>query len=460
MTSTIEETGKHTVKLNVEIPPQDFARDLEKTYRKVAKGIKVPGFRKGHVPRKVIDAQLGPGAVLQEFLEDAIPIYYREAVREHELAPIGDPEIEVERVEEGAPLQFSANVEVRPRLTLEDYKGVRVERPSAVATDADVDEYLDRHRERFAELDEVGHPARRGDYVVADIHATVHDREIPEATRQEYLYEVGSEELVPELDKELEGKRKGEIVQFNATLPERFGPELAGQEVSFRVLLKEIKAKKQPAADDEFAKTASEFDTLRELRDDIRVKLAELKQRQSDAELRERVLQELVNRIDVELPDSLVDHEVEHRVEQAKERAERIGMTLEQVLEAQGWDELRLRSDARAHSVRALKGDLILEAVARQEGLKVTSEELSQRVVELAQTIGREPKEIAQQLERSGAIVQLAGDIIRTKALDLLAEHAEVTDVDPPLKEEPEPAETQSAGQPSSEDQEDQGETG
>ena len=167
----------------------------------------------------------------------------------------------------------------------------------------------------------------------------------------------------------------------------------------------------------------------------------------------ERVLAALVDRVDVELPDRLVDHEVQHRVESAKERAERVGMTLQQVLEAQGWDELRLRSDARAHAVRALEGDLVLEAVARQEGISVTPEELSERIVELAQAIGREPKEVARQLERSGAVTQLAGDIIRSKALDLLADEAEIIEVDQPLKEETGAAETEtvSAAETSSE---------
>jgi len=450
----MEETGKHDVKLTVEVPAEEFARDLDKTYRRVAQSIKVPGFRKGHVPRKIIDAQVGPDAVMQQFLEDALPLYYRDAVREHELAPIADPEIEVDTAEEGRPLVFTARVEVRPRLTLTNYKGVNVEKPSAEVTDEEVDAYVDRLRDRFAELEVVGHPARKGDYVVADIHASVHGEEIPVATRQEYLYEVGSQELVPELDTELEGKRKGEILQFNATLPETAG-ERAGQEVSFRVLVKEIKSKKLSDANDEFAKTASEFDTLQELREDIRKQLREAKERQAQAELRERVLAALVDRVDVELPDRLVDHEVEHRVESAKERAERVGMTLEQVLQAQGWDELRLRSDARAHAIRALEGDLVLEAVARQESISVTPEELSERVVELAQAIGREPKEVARQLERSGAVTQLAGDIIRSKALDLLVEEAEVVAVDQPLKEETEAAETESVTSTSS-----QGESG
>jgi len=451
MASTLEETGKHQVKLTVEVPADQFAKDLDKTYRKVSGQLKVPGFRKGHVPRKVIDAQVGPGAVLQEFLEDAVPIYYGEAVREHELAPIADPDIEIEKAEEGEALVFSASVEVRPRLTLTNYKGVQVEAPDVSVTDEDVDTYVDRLRERFAELEVVGRPANKGDYVVADIHASVHGQDLEEVTRQEYLYEVGSGEFVPELDTELEGKRKGEILQFNATLPEPFG-ERAGTEVSFRVLIKEVKGKLLPEADDEFAKTASEFDTMQELRDDIRTQLGALKEREGQGILRERVLAALIDRVQVDLPERLVDHEVEHRVQSATERAERIGMTLEQVLESQGWDELRFRSDARAHAVRALEGDLILESVARQEEISVTPEELSARVVELAQAVNRDPKEVIGQLERTGAITQLAGDIIRTKALDLLVDEAEVIGVEqPPLKDETETAETGSATETSSE---------
>src|SRR5437762_9069187 len=165
MPSTLEETGKHTVQLTVEVPAEDFKRDLDKTYRKVSQSIKVPGVRKGHVRRKVIDAQVGPGAVLQEFLEDAVPLYYGEAVREHELAPIADPDIEIEQADEGQALVFSASVEVRPRLTLTNYKGVQIEAPDVEVTDKDVETYVEGLRERFAELEVVGGAAGMGDYV-------------------------------------------------------------------------------------------------------------------------------------------------------------------------------------------------------------------------------------------------------------------------------------------------------
>ncbi len=425
METTLEETAKHRVRLKVEVPPEEFGRDLDAAYRRIAEQVRIPGFRKGKGPRKVIDAKVGRDAVLEEFLSDAVPAYYERALREHELAPIASPDISLEQVEEGKPLVFTAEVEVRPRLRLDDYKGIRVERPRVEVSEAEVDEMVDRLRERFAELEVVSRPARRGDFVVADIRATVHEEEVPEATRPGYLYEVGRGEFGPKLDEELEGKRAGDILRFNQTLPEGFG-ERTGQEVSFTVLLKEVKAKRLPAADDGFARTASEFDTLEELRADLREKLRAAKEREADRVVRDRVLQALVERVDVELPDRLVDEETERRVEAARERAARMGLTIGEVLGAQGWDELRFRADARAHAIRAIKADLVLEAVARQEGIEVTAEELGREIAGIAASLGRDPKEVAATLERSGQIVTLAGDIIRSKALDLLVEHAEI----------------------------------
>jgi trigger factor len=428
MQTTVEETDKHTVKLTIEVEPERVGKDLDRAYRKVGQQVKIPGFRKGKVPRQVIDAQIGREAVLGEFLEDAVPEYYREALRENELAPIAQPDIDLEQVEEGKPLVFTATVEVRPRLRLEerDYKGIAVTRPSTEVSEREVDEVQDSLRERFAELETVQRPATRGDYVVIDLRAELHGQEVPEATRPDHLYEVGAGEFTGRLDQELEGKRAGEILGFNATLDERFG-ERAGQEVTFRVLVKEVKGKRLPPADDGFAKTASEFDTLEELRAALREQLARNKERAAEAEVRDRVLQALVDSVDVDLPEALVDDETEHRVIHAKERAQQLGLTLEQLLEVQGIDELRFRADARSHAIRAITADLVLEAVARQEHLEVTAEEIGQEIAQLAEALGRDPKEVARSLDRSGQVVSLAGDIIRSKALGVLVEHANVT---------------------------------
>jgi trigger factor len=437
--SSLQEVGRHRVKVSVTVPPDEAKPVLDLAYRHLAGSINVPGFRKGKAPRKVVEAQVGRGSVLQEFLEHALPEFYYRALREHELAPIADPEFDDVQVAEveSTGLSFTATVDVRPRITFseEDYRGIRIERPVASVTEAEVDEQLERLRERFAELETVGHPARKGDYVLADIRSYIHEEEIPELTGQDVLYEVGTEAMVPELDKELEGARRGDILKLNASLPERFG-ERAGQEVAFQVLVKEIKSKRLPALDEGFARTASEFETLEELRADIREKFRRLKEAQTDARIRDEALRLISEKVTADLPDRLIDQETESRVQSAQQRAELQGTTLEAVLQASDIEELQFRSDARAHAIKAVKADLALEAVARAEGIRVGDEELDRAVQALAREVGRSPKEVRQSLDRTGQITSLAGDIIRDKALTVVVEHAEVVGDD---GSEPEP---------------------
>ena len=427
MQTTVESTAKHTVKLTVEVPVDEFTKDLDRAYRSIANQVRIPGFRKGKVPNRIIDAQVGRDVVMEEFLSSAVPTYFRDAVRTEDLAPIADPDIELEQVEDGKPLIFTAVVEVRPRLELSeaDFTGIAVERPSVEVTDEEIDDWVERLRERFAELEPVERPIQASDFVTIDVRATVHAEEVPEATRTDYLYFVGSGEFGEKLDAELAGKRAGDILKVNDVLPERFG-DSAGSEVTLQVLVKDVKARRLPEADDDFAKTASEFDTLAELRADLAEKLRELKERDAEGEIRDRVLQALIDTVDVELPDSLIEEETEHRLTHARERAERAGLTLDQVLSSQGWDEARLREDSRDHAIRAIKSDLVLEGVARAANLEVTADEIGTEIARLAQAYGRDAKEVAKTLDRSGQIVTLAGDIIRGKALDLLVERADI----------------------------------
>ena len=427
MHTTVENTDKHTVKLTIEVPVEEFTKDLDRAYRSIANQVKVPGFRKGKVPKKIIDAQIGRDVVREEFLSSSVPVYFRDAVRGEDLAPINDPEIQLEQVEDDKPLIFTATVEVRPRLTLsqDDYQGLRVEKPVTDVTDEEIDEWVDRLRERFAELEPADRATRQEDFVTIDVRTTVHGEDVDEASRTDYLYFVGSGEFGPKLDEELVNTKPGDILKVNDALPDRFG-ELGGTDVSIQALVKDVKARKLPEADDEFAKTASEFDTLSQLRDDLRERLAEMKEREADEVIRDRALQAMVDTVSVELPESLVVEETEHRISHARDRAERAGLTLEQVLESQGWDESRLREDSRDHAIRAIKSDLVLEGIARAEKLEVTADEIGAQISVLAQAYGREPKELAKALDRSGQVVTLAGDIIRGKALDLLVEGADI----------------------------------
>jgi trigger factor len=437
METTVERTAEHTVKLTIEVPSEELAKDLDRTYRAIAREVKIPGFRPGKAPKPIIDAQVGADVVLEEFVNSSVPAYFRTAVTGEDLAPIGEPEVDVEQLEPGKPFIFTATVEVRPRLelTLADYEGVKVEKPPTEVSDDEVDAWVERLRRQFAELEPVERAAQDdGDFVTINVTATKAGAEVERLTREDYLYAIGSGEFGERMDAELTGTKPGDIVSVDDDLPaERFGEELAGL-TSFRVLVKDVKTLKLPEADDAFATTASEFDTMDELRADLREKIHEVKEREARGVIRDRALQALIDTVEVDLPESLVEDETTHRLRHAEDNAGRYGMSLDQMLEIQGWDRDRLAEDSRDHAVRAIKADLVLEAIARAADLQVTAEEIGAEIGSLAQAYDRDPKELAKQLDRTGQIVTLAGDIIRTKALDLLVEHADITD------ESPEPA--------------------
>jgi len=428
MQTIVETTEPHTVKLTIEVEAAEFAKDLDRTYRAIANEIKIPGFRQGKAPKPIIDAQVGRETVLEEFVHSTVPAYFRRAANDEDLAPIGDPDVDIEQLEPGMPFVFTATVEVRPRLefTEADYAGVQVEKPAIEVTDDEVDEWVERLRQRFAELEPVDRPVQEGDVVTANISATQGGEPVEAVTREEHIYAVGSAEFGEALDRQLPGTKPGDILKFDETLPDRFGDELTGRPISFTVLVKDVKAVKLPEVDDGFAKTASEFDTMDQLRDDLRERLTEIKEREAQGAVRDRVLEALIDRVDIDLPTSLIDEETQHRVVHAEERAQRVGMTLDQMLEIQGWDRDRLTEDSREHAVRAIKADLVLEAVARAAELEVTADEIGVEINALAQAYQRDAKELAKQLDRTGQIVTLAGDIIRTKALDLLVDRADI----------------------------------
>ncbi len=445
MQTTVENTAKHTVKLTVEVPVEEYSKELDSAYRSISNQVKIPGFRKGKVPKPIIDRQVGRDVVHEEFLSAAVPQYYRQAITDEDLAPIADPEIDLEAFEDTAPLIFTAVVEVRPRLELteSDYTGLKVLKPDTEVSDDEIEDWIERLRERFSELEPADRPVIEHDFVTIDLKATATGgADIEDLERTDYLYYVGSGEFGAVVDIELKGKKAGEIIDIADEVPARFGEELAGTQVTYRVLIKDVKARKLPAMDDEFAKTASEFDTMGELREDLRTRLHELKEREAEGVIRDRALQAMIDTVDVELPDTLVDDETEHRVQHAAQRAERAGTTIDQVLESQGWDEARLREDSRDHAIRGIKADLVLEGVARVSELEVTADDIGAEIGSLAQAYDRDPKELAKQLDQSGQIVTLAGDIIRTKALDLLVERADIetepeTGPDEPAEETP-----------------------
>lgn len=427
MKTTVEREGPTKLTLKIEVGPDEIKPLYEQTLKRLAREVSVPGFRKGKVPTAILESRLGPDEIKQEVLRDAVPTLFTQAARAEDVRPITLPEIEVTEFERSGPLHFTATIEVRPQITLPEYRGIEVTRPGAEPTDEEIDAQLDRLRDSYASLETVSRNATKEDYVSIDLNAYQHDVQIEEATAKDLLYEVGSGSFVPQLDAELEGKRAGDIFKFNAVLPERF-EGYGGQEVSFSVIVKEVQAKRLPALDDEFAKTASEFDTLDQLREEIRSRVRVMKEAQAEAELRGSVLEDLIDRCDVPLPEAMVAAETRTRLNRLGRDLERAQLSLEQYLSATETTEEQLLDSYRKAVERAVAAQLVLEAVASAEGISVSEEEISEEIQRLARQLNMPEEKFRKELEESDRVGILADDILRRKTLDFLVEQAKVTE--------------------------------
>ena len=416
---TAERLDKDRVKLRVAAPESSLEPALDAVYRRWAGEIKVSGFRKGKVPRQIIDARVGPEVIREEALRDALPDLYRDALQAEGLEAIAPPDIEVLEFDAGAPLLFEAIVDVRPEVTIPDLASISIEAPPSEVTDEEVDEQLDRLRDQFAELEPVGREARRGDFVLIDLKGYRHDEPVEGASVPDYLYEVGSRTGPPKLDEELEGARPGAILKFNDSPP---AGELAGEEISFTVLVKEVKVKRLPPLDDELAKTMGEFDTLDELRDDIRGRLAPIKRGMVHDEIANRALVALVDASDLEPPAKLVDDELEHRLEHFEEDLKRAGLTMDEYTQRANLTDLEVRRDMRSQVERSVKAELLLEEIARTQSFDVTEEDIGREIALLAHRSGRDAKEVAEQVVSAGRLGSLAADIMRRKASEYVVE--------------------------------------
>jgi trigger factor len=434
--TTSERIDKDRVKLRVEVPEKALDPAIAAAYKRWAEEIKVPGFRKGKVPRQLIDSRVGPGAVREEALRDALPDLYVEALRAEELDAIAPPEIEVVTFEEGSPIVFEATVDIRPDIKLPDLASLTVEAPPGEVTDQDVDEQLERLRDRFAELETVSREARRGDHVLIDLKGYRHDQPVEGASAPDFLYEIGSRSGPPKLDDELEGNRAGAILKFTDEI-HIHGPDepehdhSSRDEISFTVLLKEVKTKRLPNLDDEFAKTVGEFDTLEELKTDLKTRLGEVKEGLVQEETRASALEVLIEASDLEPPEKLVEAEFQHRLDHFEADLKQAGLTMDDYGRHAQLTELEIRRDVRAQAARSVKAELLLEEIARQQQVEVSEEDLTREIAIAAAQSQKDPQEVARNLVESGRVRALAADIIRRKALDYVLEAVTVTERTP-----------------------------
>ena len=438
LTTTAERLEPNKAKLRVEVPEASLKPALDAAYRRWANEIKVPGFRKGKVPRQLIDQRVGPEAIREEALRDALPDLYVSALESEELEAIAPPEIEVVSFESGVPIVFEATVDLRPEFELPEYSDITVEAPSSEVGDEDLNDQLDRLRDRFAELETIGREVRQGDFAVIDLKG-YRDGELVEGmSAPELLYEVGSRQGPPKLDDEVVGSKPGDILKFNDSVPQN--PTVQGVpdgsqeelDISFTVLVKEVKAKKLPDLDDEFAKSVGEFETLDALKDDLRQRLGDYQYQLAQQQVRSLVLERFVEAADLEAPERLVDDEVKHRMEHVEQDLASAGITLEQYAEQTGSTELEVRADIRTQAAMSVKAELLLEEVVRKADIKVDDDDLGREIAYLSAQSNTEPGELAKQLASSGRLRGVVADIMRRKALDHVVEQVNVIGLEPP----------------------------
>jgi trigger factor len=427
MQSTVEPLEGNKVKLHVTVPADEFERAIDSAFRKLAREVRIPGFRPGKAPRRLLEARFGTDVARDQALRDALPEYYVGAVSEHDVDVIAMPEIEITAGQDDGDVEFDAVVEVRPQVTLLGYDELRVELPWTPISDEDVDRQVDALRDRFGDLADSDDPLVDDAYATIDITGSVNGEAVDGLTATDFLYRVGSGMVVAELDENLYGTRPGAILQFDAELPERFG-DLGGQTASFRVVVKEAKRKVLPELTDEWASEASEFDTVDELRADIRDRLELMQKLQAQMAVRDKVLEAAADLVPIEPPQVLVDDETRRRVEDLQHRLSHQGGSIEQYLQATGQDPQSFVDEVRTGAARAVLADLALRAVVAQEKIEVGDDEVQTEIERLAERVGEKPEKVRRDLDRRGALETVRSDVARGKALEFLVDHATVVD--------------------------------
>jgi trigger factor len=421
----VEELSATRVKLTIEVPFEELKTSLEKAYREVARQVRVPGFRPGRVPPRIIDQRIGRAAVLEQAVNDAVPELYSKALAERDVVPLSQPDLEITRLDDGKELAFTAEVDIRPNFDLPDATTLSVTVDNAEVSPDQVEEYIGALRERFASLKTVERPVESGDFVSIDLAATVDGEPVEDAQAAGVSYEVGSESMLDGLDEALAGMTAGESKTFAAELA---GGESAGQAADVLVTVNSVKVKELPELDDEFAQSASEFDTIGELRASTRKQLTAVRQAGQAGQARERLLEALIERVDIPLPERFVEAEVEQRRHSLQDQLERAGLTMQAYLDASDTTAAKMDADFDAGARRSVKAGFILDKLASDEDLTVSAEQLSAYVTEQAYRMGVTPDRLAQQLSDNGQLPAVAADVLRANALTWLAEQASVVD--------------------------------
>jgi trigger factor len=408
--SDVETLSPTRVKLTVEVPFDELQPSLDAAYGRIAKQVNVPGFRKGKVPARIIEQRFGRGAVLEEAVNEALPMAYEEALRANDVVPVGRPEIDVTELKDGESLTFTAEVDVRPEFDLPEFSSLQVEVASATPTDEDIATQIDGLRGRFATLREVDRPAADGDVLLVDISgATPEGDAVEDLSGSALSYELGTDGMLPGFDDAVRGAAKDEERTFEFTPS---NGDWTGVPLVVTATVKAVRERDLPELDDDFAQLASEFDTVDELRDDVATRLVRLKKLEQGAEARRNVLQVLLDSIDIPLPEGVIAAEVEGHFEDGHEGSE------------------EHRAEVEQQARESLKSQFVLDKIAEAEEVSVGETELSAWLVQQAPRYGMSPDAFAKALVEAGQVPMAIQDIRRGKALAVVMESASVVDAD------------------------------
>ncbi|MFE9580355.1 trigger factor [Nocardia sp. NPDC006044] len=425
MKSTVEQLSPTRVRINVEVPFEELKPDFDRAYKALAKQVKIPGFRPGKAPAKLLEARLGRGAVLEQVVNDVLPGRYSEAVTASDVKVIGQPEIEITKIEDGEELAFTAEVDVRPELTLPEYENIEVSVDAFTIGDEDIDEQLQSLRQRFGTLTGVERAVQDGDFVSIDLSATVDGEDVPEAATTGLSHEVGSGQLIEGLDEALVGLAAGESKEFTSTL---VAGEHAGKEAVIKVTVQSVKERELPEADDDFAQLASEFDTLEELKTDLRSRVERSKKVEQAGQIRDKVLETLLEQVEVPLPEAVVQAEIDAVTHDAVHGFDHDEAKLAEALEAQGSSREEFDKDAKESAEKSVRTQLLLDAIAEAENTQVGQEELTERILFQSQRYGLAPEQFIQQVQQAGQLGAIFADVRRGKALAGVVGKVKVTD--------------------------------
>jgi trigger factor len=394
--SSVEVLSPTRVRLDVEVPYADLEPHVANAYKKVAAQVNIPGFRKGKIPASMIDQRVGRGTVIDEAINSALPLFYGQAAREHNVAVIGRPEVDVKEFVDNDKLVFTVEVDVRPEVVLPDFSKITIEVDDVVVADADVDEQIESLRTRFGTLTTVEREVKNGDFTTLDMTAFIDGKEVDGGQANDISYEVGSDKMIDGLDEKLIGMKASDVKTFETQLV----GQQEGEKGEVTVTVKAVKERELPPVDDAFAKLASEFDTLAELKTDFVARLERVKKMEQGAQARDRLVEKLLAENEIPVPDNLVELEVndhlegEGRLEDAEHRAEVDG---------------QVRS--------SLKSDFLLDAIVSAEEVQITEIELTEYLVRTSQRYGMAPQQFAEELQKAGQIQQLVAEVTRAKAL-------------------------------------------